>query len=254
MQKRLNLLAVFFIKSCLLPIIISSGEPEIDLYCLYTPSFQRMYEEFFLPSIQDPFRIIARECPQECPSSVYGSFGWKNTMGKKLDLLIEAVKDHWNDGFFIYSDIDIIFLRPILPLIRSCLAEHDFVVQQGWPRDGLCAGFLAMRGNDKTLELLQRTLVYFAEEKFSEQQALQKALDSLASHEISWAYLPIASFPNGAYVLRSPDMRKLGRYQKDSEIILDPSIALFHANCCVGIENKLHFIYRVQEIFRNMPQ
>ncbi|MBX9839653.1 MAG: glycosyltransferase family 77 protein [Silvanigrellaceae bacterium] len=154
---------------------------------------------------------------------------------------------HWGD-LFIFSDIDIIFLKPILKLVLDHLGEHDFVVQQGWPRNGLCAGFFVMRGNERTLRLLRKASDLLIEEKFSEQIALQKALN-VSADEISWAFLPIEFFSNGAYVLKHRHEQKPGRYETNSELILDHSIALFHANCCIGLENKYHFLQRVQEKF-----
>ncbi len=82
MSKLIFLMFLFFHA----PSIYS--EQQIDLYCLYTPAFKSMYEDYFLPSIKDPFRVIARKYPQDCPSGIYGSEGWKTVMSHKLELMI----------------------------------------------------------------------------------------------------------------------------------------------------------------------
>ena len=221
-----------------------TAKPKIKLYCLYTPQFQVMYERYFFPSIKDDIEIIAREYRQECSSGTFRSDGWDITMLHKLELLKEAVEDHWNDQVFIYSDVDVIFLKPALEALLTFLGDHDFVVQQGWPQNALCAGFFVMRGNEKTLKLIT-TAHRLLEEKISvdDQVALRKALKEFKKGEISWRFLPSEQFPNGYRVLKTGAAEL---YSANSEIVLDDSIILFHANCCIGLENKYDFLMRVQ--------
>src|SRR5579863_3688310 len=108
------------------------------LYCLYTPLFENLYEKYFLPSIQDDIEIVVKNYSQSCPSGIYNSEGWRITMLHKLDLLRFAIYENW-DHIFIYSDVDIIFMKPILTTVLEYLSENDFVAQQGWPSPNLCA-------------------------------------------------------------------------------------------------------------------
>ena len=213
---------------------------------MYTPEFQTLYEQYFLPSIQDDFEIVVREYPQECPSASFRSVGWDKTMLRKLELLQEAIRENWNDQVFFYSDVDIVFLRPVLEVALAHLGKMDFVVQQAWPRDGLCAGFFVMRGNPRTLQLITAAHRRLQEQKSSDDQmAINVCLKDFGPGEIAWKFLPSEQFPNGRRVLKQGSF-----YAVDSEIVLDDAIRLFHANCTIGLANKYHFLTRVQQEFR----
>jgi hypothetical protein len=215
------------------------------LYCMYTPLFENLFNAYFLPSIKDDFEVDARKYPQDCPSGSFHSEGWNKTMLYKLQLLEEAILAHWEDQIFFYSDIDIIFLKPILEISLNHLADNDFVVQQGWPRNGLCAGFFVMKGNEKTLRLIREAYSLLQEGVcIDDQAAIQYALDNF-NCGIAWSFLPTEQYPNGRKVLK--DM--WGQYTPNSEIVVDERMILFHANCCVGIENKYHFLQRIQKNF-----
>lgn len=124
-------------------------QSQYKLYCMYTPKFETMYTQYFLPSLKDDFEIITEIYPQTCISATYRTEGWDKTMLDKLKLLQRAIHENWEGDVFFYSDVDIIFLAPILEKTLKHLGDNDFVVQQGWPRNKLCAGFFVMRGNKK---------------------------------------------------------------------------------------------------------
>lgn len=224
---------------------VSNSQTHYKLYCMYTPEFQTLYEEYFLPSIKDDFEIVLMKYSQECPSALFRSEGWEKTMLRKLEMLEEAIVENWNQIFF-YSDIDIIFLKPILEIALNHLGDNDFVVQQSWPRKRLCAGFFVMRGNKKTLKLIRQAHYLLREKKcIDDQVAIQTALKDFKKGEIAWQFLPSEQFPNGNRVLKNHS----GQYTVDSEIVLHDSILLFHATNCIGLDYKYHFLTQVQEEF-----
>jgi len=215
---------------------------------MYTPDFEKLFTEFFLPSLKDDFKVVVKEYPQDCASGSFRSEGWDKTMLNKLKLLREAILDNWNQIFF-YSDVDIIFLRSILDTSLEHLGEHDFVVQQGWPRNTLCAGFFVMRGNENNLKLITKAYTLLdAKICIDDQLAIQKVLENSTQNEIAWKLLPADQYPNGRRVLK----KSTGHYLPDSEIEISDAIILFHANCCIGLENKYHFLKRVQEEFQQL--
>jgi hypothetical protein len=213
---------------------------------MYTPAFQTLFSGYFLPSLKDDFDVVVYEYPQDCHAGAFRADGWEKTMLNKLALLQKAILDNWNNQVFIYSDIDIIFLKPILEPSLHALGDNDFVVQQGWPRNGICAGFFVMRGNEKTLKLIQTAYRLLQEKNcIDDQVAIQTVLDNLTTDDIAWRFLPSKQFPNGRRVMKETH----GHYTQESEIELDDTIVLFHANCCIGLDNKYHFLQRVQEQF-----
>lgn len=222
-------------------------QDKYKMYCMYTPKFKNLFQDYFLPSLKDDFELVVNECPQDCFSGNFRNEGWNKTMLNKLKLLQEAILENWNQVFF-YSDIDIVFLKPILDISLEILGNNDFVVQQGWPKDRLCAGFFVMRGNEKTLQLIKNAYNLLNENLcVDDQVALQQVLDEFNPGAITWKFLPSKQFPNGRRVLK----QTTGHYSKYSEIELNDSMVLFHASCCVGLENKYHFLRRVQKEFKN---
>lgn len=224
----------------------SSEQTRYKLYCMFTPKFKTLLEEYFLPSLQDDFEVIINEYPQDCASGDFRSPGWARTMLYKLELLLKAIVENGSNQIFFYSDIDIIFLRPILEKSLSHLKDLDFVVQQGWPEEKLCAGFFVMRANERTLKLMMKAYHLLKEGLYADDQlAIQAALKEFQTEGIAWAFLPSEEYPNGKRVIKSP----YGHYSAGAQVELDQSILLFHANCCIGLENKYHFLDCVKDLF-----
>jgi Nucleotide-diphospho-sugar transferase len=242
---------LFIFLLCFLSTLIA-GEMRCKLYCFYTPQFESLYKEYFLPSLKDDFEVVARQCEQECPSGEFATPGWEKTMYRKLEILRDAVLEHLDGKVFIYSDIDIIFLRPILDTVLKLLGNNDCIVQQGWPSTSLCAGFMIIRGNEKTKNWIDQALALMEQGICpNDQRALRKALEDIPKKELSLNFLPSLQFPNGRRVLKD---KSLSLYTNDAEIAIDDSILLFHANCCKGLENKMHFLSRVKELYeRKFP-
>lgn len=225
-----------------------SEEARYKLYCFYTPDFEVLYTDWFLPSLKDDFEVVTRQYEQECPLGAFGAPGWKTTMFRKLEMLRDAVIEHQEGKIFFYSDIDIIFFRPILNTVLELMGECDFVAQQGWSHAKLCAGFLVIRGNQKTKRWIDRAIALMQEGVCdNDQKALRKALEH-GEENLLWKFLPALQFPNGRRVLKK---HSLFDYAKEIEIDLDDSILLFHANCAMGLKNKLHFLTRVKELYEN---
>lgn len=247
---RILILFTLFFKHLIAFELAQSTQTTFKLYCMYTPKFQVLYEKFFLPSIKDEFEIIVTEVPEYCPSGKIHDIGWEKVMLKKLKILEQGVKENWNNRIFFYSDVDVIFLDSVVQKALQCLGNKDFVAQQGHSDKSLCAGFLVMRGNAKTLKLIQ-TAYRLLEEKqcIDDQIALKKALKKFSFENISWGLLPLTQFANGCYVLKKSheNIKDPIRYSFDSLIELPEPIVMFHATFCLGLKNKLHFLRRVQE-------
>lgn len=225
-------------------------DARFKLYCFYTPLFQSLYENHFLTSLKDDFEVVTKEFSQECPSGLFQSKGWDLAMFRKLQMLRQAVEEHIDQKVFFYSDIDIIFLRPIIDSCLHFLGDLDFVIQQGWPEQKLCAGFIVFRGSKRTLKLIDTALDLMERGICpDDQKALRRAMQMIPPEELSWAFLPPLQFPNGRRAFKNSSLKMSSLYSKTTEIDIDDSILLFHANCCIGLENKIDFLARVQEEF-----
>lgn len=227
---------------------LTAAEAPPKLYCMYTPKYETLLRDYFLPSLKDKFQVVIREFPQVCPEAQISTKGWDKTVLNKLRMLKAAVLENWGEVFF-YSDIDIIFLKPTIARSLQLLGDRDFVVQQEWPAHAICAGFFVMRGNEKTLRLITRAEKLLEDEVFAgDQMALQQSLNEFAPGEIAWSYLPAREYPNGRCVLNIN--QKI--YTPDSPLKVGKHMLLFHGNWCVGLEHKYHFLRAVEAEFSKL--
>ena len=128
---------------------------KMKLYTYYTPSHAIFKDRWFLPSLKDDYELALKEFAQVGNAKQqFGTFEFNKTMGLKVNLIIDAIKENWNN-LFLYSDIDVQFFHPTKDLILKAIKDRDMVIQLESCRGTLCPGFFAARGNKKNLKLWQ---------------------------------------------------------------------------------------------------
>lgn len=244
-------------------------QEKIKLYAMYTSSHEHMMNEFFLPSIQDDYDIIIEKHEQQCASGEYMANGWLETMIHKVDIVIRGIKENWNK-VFIHSDVDIQFFRPTKDIILSCMEGNDIAIQAMNPiRYGVCAGFFACRGNEKTLNLWLKIrallvkamngFIPFTEEDREEDRKDKSLLGSLVEvhdqsilnslintsnpYNIKWCYLPEEFY--GSYPIEG------GRWVFGKKLNIPKNIIMHHATWTVGLENKQAMLAYVRDFVKN---
>jgi len=224
----------------------SQVQDTYKLYCCYTPDFEHLYRDWFLPSLKDNFEVIVKTFPQDCPTGTFRQEGFNITMLNKLKMLKDAILEHSDERIFFYSDIDIIFFDEIIPTCLKSIENVDFIAQQGWPGPHICAGFFAMKGNKNTLYLVNQAIDLLSHGKAEDDQdAINKVIRKTAS--IKYTLLPPKLFPNGRFVLGS----KSGFFDENSEIFPPLEMLMFHANCALGLDKKIIFLEKVNNFYRN---
>jgi hypothetical protein len=123
----------------------------MKIYAISTESHRILRDEWFLPSIQDDFQVHIEELTQKGDGAI-GSEAFNETMLRKVELILRAIDEMWGK-WFIYSDVDVQFLRPFAPLATQCLQNRDICFQMDSPMGELCAGFFVARGNDRVKTL-----------------------------------------------------------------------------------------------------
>lgn len=253
MMKFLRLKLIFLV--CMLGSTLAMrSDQSYKLYLIYTPSHEYMYKTYFLPSIKDDFQLCPHCFEQDCPQGVLNASGFLKTAMHKLETLEKAVLENIDQVVF-FSDVDIIFLKPVIPTVLHYLEEHDLVAQQGWPSEALCSGFIAMRANHTTLKMIQDAMDILVEYGGDgDQSAIRESLK--INTQLKWCLLPPTHFPNGARVMKSMrnDSGKIDRFEPGTEIELDEQVLLFHANWCLNIEYKYDFLEAVQSYFNAMQE
>jgi Nucleotide-diphospho-sugar transferase. len=162
-------------------------------------------DDWFLPSLKatnPDIKLILEEFPQECLSGDFMSDGWRDTMFKKIDLVIRGIKENKNK-VFIHSDVNIQYLLPIKNEILSLMSDKDILIQRDTPHGGLCAGFFACKGNKKTLKLFEAIKAYMHKlPAVHDQLAMNYLLRTNNEHKITWDYLPSTYMGGGTFSSR----------------------------------------------------
>ena len=220
----------------------------LKLYAFYTPSHKVLLDEWFLPSMQDDFELILECYDQSCKDGDFMKDGWIETMLHKVDLVIRGIEENWG-GFFVHSDVDIQFFRPIGAVIIKLMEGKDMVIQKDHPRGLSCAGFFACRGNKKTLALWQEIRRRLSDKEYMknhpgthDQQELKNLTILSNPYGIIWEFLP-TTFLNGGTLTGK-------RWNPGDKLSLPSNIYLHHANWTVGIENKIAQLKYVKSLVK----
>lgn len=216
---------------------------KIKLYSIYTPSHEVFLEKFFLPSLKDDYFLVLEKYEQECHSGVFQSEGWMDTMKKKVELIIRAIKE--NQGqVFIHSDVDVQFFGKTKDVILQAISGNDIVFQKDMPEaldndfEGhYCAGFFVCRGNEKTLKLFEDILSEIPKTKLNDQLILNKLIRN-NKYKIAASCLPDSFWGPGTYYGKNVDHLGGYHWEDGDELLFPEEILMHHANWTRGIENK----------------
>lgn len=219
--------------------LLGDNSPKINLYSFYTPSHAVLKDDWFLPSIKDDFNIIVFFADQMCSTGAYRDKGFRETVLKKVDMIIEAAQQN-KDKIFIYADIDIQFFKSIQALVEKALVDNDIVVQRDNHKGLICSGFFACRGSDKIIALWQTVKQLMIDEDLDDQPALNKALKQVFKGTIKWDYLPAIFFGTGTLAGKS--------WLPGKELFVPEGIVMHHANWTKGISNKIALLKYVKNV------
>jgi hypothetical protein len=118
----------------------------MKIYSISTESHRIFKDEWFLPSLCDGFPVHIDELTQQGSGEI-GTNAFNMMMLRKVELILRAIEEMWG-SWFIYSDVDVQFLRPFRQLAERCIAERDICFQRDSPSGELCAGFFVARANE----------------------------------------------------------------------------------------------------------
>ncbi len=236
----------------------------MKIYCYYTAAYQDLFDQWFGPSAARDYEVVVRRDADADPVD-YGQQGWQSIMQRKVDFILEAVRDSWNEPF-VFSDPDVQFLGASRAQVSRLIRDKDLLFQRDAPgRQWLCAGFFVCRGNARTLRFWQAVRAQMGEtEDAPDDQDCVRAIlvdssidrlhDPDRSHRMSaglsrhrvnrfrlrWDYLPVAFFGGGTLtgVPWHPGM----------PLPVPDSALMHHANYTVGLANKVAQLRYVRDV------
>ncbi len=229
----------------LLSVAFASYANELPtLITFYTPSHEILYTNYFLPSfnmygLNKKCNLQVAVFEQECEKASYMANGWNSTMMRKVDLILDTIKNHYGE-LFVYADTDIQFFKSFNA--QTYLKEKDIVLQRNQKRNKrVCAGFFIAKANDAVYNLWQSVKEQMTQDpKLDDQEPLNRALRNAALN-ISWDLLPNTFFNPALYTGAQ-------RWNPGIELVLPSKIILHHANWTVGLDNKIKQLDYVKEL------
>ena len=162
----INLVCLFLVSFL---VKAENSNSKMKLYSFYTPTHKILKDEHFLPTLQDDYEVIIEFYDEKagCPSGEYGTLGFNQTVLKKADLMIRAIRENWGK-VFVYADVDIQFFSSVEQLILKAVENHDMAFQIEKLKSGSSlkdcingdlsqakndpnTGFIVCKGNERTL-------------------------------------------------------------------------------------------------------
>ncbi len=215
----------------------------ITVYTFTTESHRVFLDQFFLPTYphHHDSKLVVEQFPQDCQSGKFMAIGWLDTMRRKIALIITGIQANWG-SVFIHCDSDIQFFGPFIDDALAQLGNLDLVgqVDLRWRglKKSLCAGFLVIRANSRTLQLFQAVLNGI--ELFGNDQ---HALNRLVSKFTRYGYLDRRYMSihhlNGGKIWCPGD-----RIPK-----LPIGVLMHHGNFASGIETKIQLMQQVRQLY-----
>jgi hypothetical protein len=222
------------------------------IYTCYSGSHEEMLQKWFVGTMQDDFEVVARRLDQDCPAAEYMSAGWTDTVVQKIPLILEAIDAHEENGFFLFSDVDVQWFGPVQGRLRRLLAEHPdvdiFFQTDAWNNasgvGNLCTGFFVCKGNIRTRAFW--TLVGECMSRLGEgdQRTSQEIIRRNVILGLKVDYLPPEFWGPGS-LQTSP-----ARWEPGMPLAPPMDILLHHANWTVGTANKVKQLEYVASVVR----
>lgn len=200
----------------------------IPLLTYYSPSHRHYFDNFFKPSfdrhLAEEFELVAVADEQRCKTGVFQSEGWQFMARAKLESILGYLNDHPMEDIVMFSDVDVLYLRPIKQLVLSELGDADIAFQSD--NDAFCTGLFVLRNNSRARDLFREACEVCDR---CDQVAINQVIHQLPvkAKVLSEAFFSIWRTTGGrVWVPRLPI--RLPTYP----------IAVYHANYAKGDRNK----------------
>lgn len=135
----------------------------------------------------------------------------------KTEMIIDAIKQNTNE-IIIISDIDILFYKPVIPIVLENMSNMDICFQKEKPNSGINIGFISILCNETTLQFWNDVYEILCNSNRWDQEIVN---DLIYKHKynIKWKL-----FPSSIWNWSQGNLNK--------------NIILHHANCVSTKEDK----------------
>ena len=208
----------------------------MKLITYYTPS-HRILVQHLLASKLEEYTVHAFEGQQLGPGHYSGPGFRETTLDKLRVIRREATED------FVFTDADVIFLRPSLTQILAESEGYDCVFQRD--HESCCTGLFFMRSNPATLQLLDDAISALSQttNRRDNDQTVINAL--LPTSGVRYTLLSdLFANPCTLYGIGEARFNKV-------RPVSTKNMLVFHANWLVGTTSKLRQLDIVERAYRS---
>ena len=239
--------------------------PLLPLYGYCTPSHEILRDEWFLPSVRrwNEFDVRVINGEQLPDGATYKSKDWGRGMQSKVRAILRAIEE-CSGGVFVFSDMDIQYLRPSKDYLLAAIRNCDIAFQRNKPNGELCTGFFVCRANDATRALWSSILEALEKDPSKDDQdCAQELLQRRSRLGMLFHFaglfflrsigaLSAVAFraPGSAlrWKLLGPDVYLPGSmWTPGMPLRIPKAILIHHANWTIGIDNKIAELRYVRE-------
>lgn len=195
----------------------------------YSPSHRPYFDNFFKPSfdrhLAEEFELVAVADEQRCKTGVFQSEGWQFMARAKLESILGYLHANPMEDIVMFSDVDVLYLRPIKHLLISELRDADIAFQSD--NAVFCTGLFVLRNNARVKNLFRKACEVCDR---CDQIAVNRVIHQLPvkAKVLSEAFFSIWRITGGQVWVPSLPIR----------MPIHP-IAAYHANFAKGARNKM---------------
>ena len=148
----------------------------------------------------------------------------------KTEMIIDAIKENLNE-IIIISDIDIIFYKPVIPIILENMIDNDICFQKETSTSGINIGFISIYCNETTLQFWNKVYEILCNSTRWDQEIVNYMIYN-DNYNIKWKLFPssIWNWTQGS---------------------LNKDIILHHANGVSKMEDKFQQMKYVSEFIKD---
>lgn len=171
---------------------------------------------------------------QDCIDGKYHSDGWNVTMKKKIQYIIDSLKQTKDNELFVHSDIDVQFFGEIKNDLEKLMEENNYDIL--FQNDGhqVCMGFFVCRSNETTknfFEKVYNNLHNHRDDQFAVNYYIK-------NFNINWGILPERYFSIG--------VKNNVWMGQPKNFVIPQDIIMHHANFTEGINNKIKLLETIK--------
>lgn len=194
-----------------------------------------------IPQLLSPdTRLIIETAPQR-PGSTFGESTFNRICWHKAKLIRDTLHRTPVGEWLLYTDADVLFLRPVADLLATLDGYGKPIVAQHDPDTGACAGFMAIKSEAKTWCFFG-DLVSYRDDRFNDQIILNQML---ANERYQGLHALFPSNVVGSFGNLSPEPA----LWTDQQFDIPAGLCAFHLNYTIGIEAKLRLARQVLRSF-----